>query len=286
MPQPSARPRPDAFHETRRRLADGGPLRVDLATAHGLTSEWTPEVLSQERQILIPIASTFYIRAGRREALCDPNQVLMITPGLVSRDRRLADDDVRAIIITLSEAHLEELTRPGGDGLARFDDLTTAADPVVQRLAAALMRGAGEDVLAIEDAALRLLRSVLGAPQPRVEPVGARPLRLVRAVKEMLALASEPLSLSCIGRTLGVSPVYLAEIFHRAEGTPIGRYQRRLRLTRALALLPETDDIAGLALDLGFSSHSHFTAAFRAAHGVTPSAYRGAPRRTTRPTRR
>lgn len=274
---------PDAFHETRRRLVDGGPLRVEVATAHGLTPDWTPEVLSAERQILIPIASTFYFKAGRREAICDPNQVLMISPGLVSRDRRLADDHVRAVIVTVADDHLEELV---GEGLARFDSLTIPASHTVQRLAAALARGEGEDGLTIEDAALRLLRSALGAPPCRADRLGPRPLRLVAAVKEMLAQASEPLSLTRIGRTLGVSPVYLAEIFHRAEGAPIGRYQRRLRLTRALALLPETDDIAGLALDLGFSSHSHFTAAFRAAHGVTPSAYRGAPRRSTRRGRR
>ncbi|WP_332773059.1 helix-turn-helix transcriptional regulator [Phenylobacterium sp.] len=251
---------------------------MDIATAHGLTADWTAEVLSDERQILIPIASTFSFKAGRREAICDPNQVLMISPGLVSRDRRLADDDVRAIILTLSEEHLEELV---GESLARFDELTIPASHTAQRLAAALMRGEGEDGLSIEDAALRLLCSALGPPS-RADPLGPRPLRLVAAVKEMLAQASEPLSLTRIGRALGVSPVYLSEIFHRAEGTPIGRYQRRLRLTRALALLPETEDIAGLALDLGFSSHSHFTAAFRAAHGVTPSAYRGTPPRRAR----
>jgi AraC-like DNA-binding protein len=55
---------------------------------------------------------------------------------------------------------------------------------------------------------------------------------------------------------------------------PLVRYQRQLRIRRALALLPHTDDLARLALDLGFASHSHFTAAFRAATGVTPSAYR------------
>ncbi|UTP40606.1 hypothetical protein M9M90_05330 [Phenylobacterium sp. LH3H17] len=161
------RPGPDAFHETRRRLADGGPLRVEIATAHGLTPDWTGEVLSDERQILIPIASTFHFKAGRREAICDPNQVLMITPGLVSRDRRLADDDVRALILTLSEEHLEELV---GEGLVRFDELTIPASHTAQRLAAALMRGEGEDGLSIEDAALRLLRSALGRSRPAPTP--------------------------------------------------------------------------------------------------------------------
>jgi AraC-like DNA-binding protein len=33
-------------------------------------------------------------------------------------------------------------------------------------------------------------------------------------------------------------------------------------------------DLAAIGVDLGFSSHSHFTAAFRACFGVTPSTLR------------
>jgi AraC-like DNA-binding protein len=52
------------------------------------------------------------------------------------------------------------------------------------------------------------------------------------------------------------------------------RYQLRLRLVRALAELPHRDDLAALAYELGFSSHSHFTTAFRTTLGMTPSQYR------------
>jgi len=41
-------------------------------------------------------------------------------------------------------------------------------------------------------------------------------------------------------------------------------------------------ELAPLALDLGFASHSHFTAAFRAAYGVVPSALRRLPRAALR----
>jgi AraC-like DNA-binding protein len=47
----------------------------------------------------------------------------------------------------------------------------------------------------------------------------------------------------------------------------------RLRLARALQLLERgraDDDISALSMDLGFSSHSHFTATFRRAYGRTP----------------
>ncbi len=48
---------------------------------------------------------------------------------------------------------------------------------------------------------------------------------------------------------------------------PLYRYQRRLRLARALDLISQYDDLTTLGLDLGFSSHSHFTAAFREVYG-------------------
>ena len=54
------------------------------------------------------------------------------------------------------------------------------------------------------------------------------------------------------------------------------RYQLRLRLARALDLLARYDDLTRLGLDLGFSSHSHFSSAFRSAYGRSPSEFRRA----------
>ena len=86
------------------------------------------------------------------------------------------------------------------------------------------------------------------------------------------------LSLSQIASDLGVTPIYLTQTFKRSEGIPLYRYQTHLRLGRALARLPEQDDITDLAFELGFSSHSHFTAAFRSEFGMTPSRYRSEAR--------
>ncbi len=48
----------------------------------------------------------------------------------------------------------------------------------------------------------------------------------------------------------------------------------RLRLSRALDLVAQYDDLTALSLDLGFSSHSHFSASFRQMYGCSPSAFR------------
>ena len=81
-------------------------------------------------------------------------------------------------------------------------------------------------------------------------------------------------TLADIAAEVGGSPVYLTQVFQQVEGLPLYRYQLRLRLARALDLLAQYDDLTALGLDLGFSSHSHFTAVFREMYGRSPSEFR------------
>ena len=102
-----------------------------------------------------------------------------------------------------------------------------------------------------------------------------------RAKQVLHAHSSDRLSLHQMATLVGVSPAYLTQEFTRSEGLPLYKYQLHLRLNRALLDLPHCDSITELALDLGFSSHSHFTAVFRKMFGMTPSQYRaGTPART------
>jgi AraC-like DNA-binding protein len=88
-----------------------------------------------------------------------------------------------------------------------------------------------------------------------------------------------------IGKAVGASPAYLTATFRRVEGLSLHQYLTQLRLARALAEVPYTDNLTALALDTGFSSHSHFTAAFRRAFGCTPSQFRLTTRSRVRPVR-
>ena len=65
-------------------------------------------------------------------------------------------------------------------------------------------------------------------------------------------------TLADIAAVVGVSPVYLTQLFQQVEGLPLYRYQLQRRLARALDRLGERVDLTELALDLGFSSYSHF----------------------------
>ena len=82
------------------------------------------------------------------------------------------------------------------------------------------------------------------------------------------------MSLDEIAHAVQVPGAYLTDAFTRSEGMPPCRYRMRLRLNRALVDLPSCEDITRLALGLGFSSHSHFSTAFKSLFGVSPSAFR------------
>ena len=108
---------------------------------------------------------------------------------------------------------------------------------------------------------------------------------LIRRTKEYLeAELASPIRLHQVGRAVGASPAYLTDLFRRVEGVSLHRYVVQVRLARALVELPHTDDLSTLALDVGFSSHSHFSAAFRRAYGCSPSVLRQAMRGRQRPT--
>ena len=77
-------------------------------------------------------------------------------------------------------------------------------------------------------------------------------------------------TLADVAAEVRVSPVYLTQVFQQVEGMPLYRYQLRLRLSRALHLLERCNDLGALSLELGFSSHSHFTSAFRQVYERTP----------------
>jgi AraC family transcriptional regulator len=129
--------------------------------------------------------------------------------------------------------------------------------------------------LEAESLALTLVRRALGPRTTHTAGASVGRQRLVDRVK--LVLASDLMrrwTLAEIAAEVRGSPVYLTQVFQQVEGLPLYRYQLRLRLARALDLLGQYDDLTALSLDLGFSSHSHFSAAFREAYGRSPSEFR------------
>src|SRR5262249_11166892 len=131
-----------------------------------------------------------------------------------------------------------------------------------------------DDALAVEEEALALLHEALVVARDDAGEAAAAARRLAERAKALLVPEGPPLSLPSLARRPAVSPAYFTGAFRGAEGLPWVRFHRRRRSRRALAGLPRCRDLTALALQLGFSSHSHFSTAFRATMGMTPSAYR------------
>ncbi len=126
----------------------------------------------------------------------------------------------------------------------------------------------------IEEAAFELLADISDAAGQSqaswsISPAVRRRLDDVRAL-----MISEPdvnHSLACLARVAGCSPFHFARLFRQETGFSVRAYRVRLRLAAAsLGLIEGADDLAGLALDSGFSHHSHMTSAFRSVLGVAP----------------
>jgi AraC-like DNA-binding protein len=105
-----------------------------------------------------------------------------------------------------------------------------------------------------------------------VKKQDSRRARLARAAQAIMdAAPGDRHSLRTLACRLGVSSYHLAHVFRAEMGTSVHQYllQRRLTLARD-RLAQGVTSLSALALDLGFSTHSHFTAAFRRRFGITP----------------
>ncbi|HEY6843122.1 MAG TPA: AraC family transcriptional regulator [Thermoanaerobaculia bacterium] len=108
---------------------------------------------------------------------------------------------------------------------------------------------------------------------------------LVEAAKREIARHPDRnFTLREIARAVRCTPWRLCREFRRVTGQTMTGYRHALRMQLALERLRESPaDLTALALELGYSSHSHFTQVFRRHIGVTPSVVRESERKKELP---
>jgi AraC-like DNA-binding protein len=176
---------------------------------------------------------------------------------------------------TLADDVLFELTGRDGPPFAVGEVPAGSPEYLEQRrIFDALDRGDAVDPLHVDETMLRILSRVMGC-RPRRPPSRAQ-RDAVESVREQIA--GDPAGntpLRALARSCGLSPFQLCRLFRAHIGSTLTRYRHTLRLHLALERLRDVPvDLTALALDLGYSSHSHFTAAFRRQFGSTPSQFR------------
>lgn len=239
------------------------------------------EECTHRTHLVFPYRGTYLRHVGSSQAVAESNQVLLFNAGQGYQISHPVAGGDASLVLVLDEEMLREVSPPAlthEQGGFRFRRQQLGIDPQTQALAAALRHSLRADIaqpLEAEGLALTLARRSLGhGTAPAASVNGARRRWVDRAKLVLSSDLSRRWTLAEVAAEVGVSPVYLTQVFQQVEGVPLYRYQLRLRLARSLELLDRCDDLSRLALDLGFSSHSHFSAAFRAAYGRSPTRFR------------
>ena len=206
-------------------------------------------------------------QAGRRPAVADPTVVMLYDQGQEYERKMVSPLGDRG---DWFEFRPEDVAEAAGGWAFAAPSVPAPSLLVARERALFAAVFARAEALALEEAALGLLDEVFRRARPA--PAWRE---LAYAAQERLARCyTRTVRLDELASSLGCSTFHLCRVFRAATGRTVHQQLTALRLHCALDLVPQRrGDLSGLALELGFSHHAHFTAAFRAAFGVSPIAW-------------
>lgn len=232
-------------------------------------------------ELVFPYRGTYVRHLGQDQAVAEANQVLFFNAGEGYRISHPIPGGDASLSLAISPDLLLEMVPHGLlkiQSTPAFERQQLRIDARTQALVAMLRHSLRQGIaepLEAEGLALTLVQRAQGPRTSHAAGASVGRQRLVDRVKLVIASdLARRWTLAEIAAEVRGSPVYLTQVFQQVEGLPLYRYQLRLRLARALDLLENFDDLTALSLELGFSSHSHFSAAFREAYGRTPSEFK------------
>jgi AraC-like DNA-binding protein len=283
-------------------------LRVDtgaLRAGHFAIGRDHPEFAEagqmRRHEVVFPRTGVWIEHEGERPFIADPTVVTYYNRHQPYRRRLLSPEGDRcdwysfdAAVLTDLVCRLDPAAEDRPERPFRFRHGPT--DPVAyaqQRLVAHhLDRPEPPDFVRVEEVMLDVLARVLRrsyaarglaarVPTAAVKPAAAAEI-VERVRTHALLHLEQRLTLADLARRAACSPFQLCRAFRDAAGGPVHRWLLRLRLQASLERVAEPrGDLTAVALDLGFASHSHFTAAFRQTFGLTPSDLRRRARSRT-----
>ncbi len=100
-------------------------------------------------------------------------------------------------------------------------------------------------------------------------------LQVKKFLRDGVLDGQEPVRMAEVALRFGVHPVYLARAFRSQTGLSPSHYVRTVQLDKAAALLAHTRKaLTEIAMECLFFDQAHLTHSFRAAYGLSPSAFR------------
>lgn len=274
--------------QSRRQIALGSGLEFAFARENiGAPTQWS--VQHPRHTLIVHLdgrmrrLDTRIDGVGRLRAAPAPGDLWLIPAGRRYEASALGGDIAYAEL-DIDPARLAEYGAAPVSGAA-LSARMKQRDPFVHAVAARLapLSRADDDLAAMlreslgQALCLHLLREYAHTAPPPPRAHGAR-LSAVqrRRIEDYIQThLDQRIRLDALARVSGLSPHRLLIAFRAGFGvTPI-QYVLDERLRRAcLRLRGGSDDIARIALETGFASHSHLSAVFKKRHGVTPRQYR------------
>lgn len=264
-----------------RSLLASPTVTVRDTQCRGSCKEMGTEEFTSTTQLVFPYRGVYVRHVGHHQAVAEANQVLFFNAAEGYRVSHPVSGGDGSLTLVISESLLRELTPVGllhENATLAFRRQRLRIDARTQVLVALLRHCLQQRIaepLEAETLALTLVQRAVGPRTTHAAGASVGRQKLVDRAKLVLASdLARRWMLAEIAAEVRVSPVYLTQVFQQVEGLPLYQYQLRMRLARALDLLARYDDLSTLALDLGFSSHSHFSAAFRQHYGCAPSDFK------------
>jgi AraC-like DNA-binding protein len=274
---------------------------VEIGTYRCLPGDraWRQEnSVGEGYHVVIPGPPVLIEQARARPVVANPNHAIFYNDNEVYRRGLLSDRGDQCVFIRAEADVLREIAADADPSLAgatefRFPFVDGPLDARAhlrhRLLIEHLARTAAPDGLYTEETLLQLLREIVTdsvrahrdqaiAGRRRSPATEAQHRELVEETKVVLSRRfAEPLGLHEIAGAVNSSPFHLARVFRAGTGYSLHAYRTQLRLRASLERLADPRRrLAGVALELGFASHSHFTDSFSAAFAISPSGFRRA----------
>ena len=279
---------------TFRTLYDSPMIAVRDYICRDTSHDHSPEEMSEMNSIVLMRHGAFSKHFGKRVVTADVNQATFFSKDSVYQVSHPGDCGDRGTSFVIAPSILTDIVRELDPTVDERPDqpFPFVSGPCPQEIflrhreyvrRLEIAEASPLEPLWADVTGLQLIADVLdnafvhsGKPTTRRTSTVADHAEKANAAKSYLAAhLGDNVTLDEVASAVYASPFNFARIFQEQTGMPIHRYLLRLRLRASLERIVENDaDLTSIALDLGFSSHSHFTEVFRREFGKTPSEFR------------
>ena len=266
---------------------------------HDFTSErevdWGQSFHPGSAEICLNLAGRGFVAEGKRKVEFVPMTAGFYWPNKEClKATRAAHERHQFLTVELSPAFLrkhfsgaEANLHPIVQGLVRNTESSAISDPIRltadhQQLISSLRHPpvfASAQSIWYHAKALEVMVAFLFQAPPEKEFFCQRQKRLSQErVERVMAILKtnlvEPPSLEALGKQVGCSQFYLSRIFSQEMGKTISQYLRQLRMEKAAELLRSgKHNVTQVAMEVGYSSSSHFSVAFHETFGCCPGLF-------------